>query len=752
MQQSNSPYRPLRFLGQCSLLAGLWLSGATINLAQASESTPMSPSVRVSVSLTNVTGGGRVVAKPGEKLGLRVEFTEYSDVNVAQTPLDNRAYVLPRLSLFKSDGKTLKRIEVVAWLDPRHFSLYSDRHGLLVFDPAQSIAGQRMVFALPRPGDANEDNPLNKMRLILRGAAPLGEISTVGILLLADQTLIADFSLPLMVAEKPAGLTDTIVDSPFRPKTPPGHLSVDGVLTLVELHEGNVQLTFSCASGMKSWRVTSFRPLKDWPKYVDQEIEAGDELQASAATFSGVLFPTDSLCSGDCSGASSLFKSWARHAADDELPPSLTVQSLPLEKDEAFAPVLMPIGMLSIKTIGENHDLPEEQSELTGEEASKVDEPHLDPTLQPNESEGMLATTNVLALLQDPADPLFEINWRDANVGEPAELYEAREHSSAAPLTTAVVDPEDPADQNIEINQPLIVRIDPVAQDSPQVEVVDPADLKSEINKPATILMDPVGLPSTYDNDFLLPGSVRADKRDYLAYNVFVHIPIRRFPLAAKEGGCASGWSVMLPPPVADPLGGLDGAKEQMQVLIDNVWDPGIWPEIWTWRSRPLFQISRSLAPLRTPELPSRRTGGWLIVSHYDNNAGMLRMPNANGDGKMEEIVADQLLRKLASPGVVVLLACQIAVPGPHSFLSHLIENGTLTLISNSAKIPGVIAGQFATAFIGVLGEAGPAGIAVEEAFWEALRRLPKNSQYAVPRFFLAGDPTVRLCAPPLVR
>jgi hypothetical protein len=666
-------------------------------LAQSPSELAPPPNILISASvtdITDITGAEKETARPGAELGLRVAFAEASSASSA----NGRVYLLSRTSLFQNDG-TPKRLEVVVWLDPRHFSIRSNRHGLLAIDPSQSIFDRHVVRALPDPGDANEASPTNQLRLILRDAAPRNETSTVGILLLGNNELIADFSLPLTVTEGHTAPSGATVNSPFRPKTPPENFSDDnGVLTLIELHQGYVQLTFACSFGMRSWRVVNDDSLKDWPKYVDVGI-AEAELETAASTFSGLLFPADLRCHSGCASAASLFNVWARHAANVEPPPSLTVQTLPLGKDETFAPVLMPAGVLPISDEAEELLLPEEQNEFANEEAfatpAEVTVP--DPALPPELASG------------SAVDPLLEASGfsgeRDATAGEAVAIAGAL---------------KDPADPEFEVNRPIAMTMDPVA--------------------PHVSQGGPLPLPDGSGHDEHATG--------YLAYKVVTHLPLHRFTATVPSKACAGAWSILVPPDIEDPDGGLDEAREQMRVLLD-IWDNRKDTNV---RGSELpFQYERSLTPLKTKEPQSARlTNAWLIVSHYNSSYGVLRMPRASG--KPQTVGGDELRRKLAPPGVVLLLACQTAVPATNTFLTHLIANGASTLISTSALLPGKVAGEFATAFMGVLGEAGPAGIYVVDAFRETLRRLPDKSQYAVPRFVLAGDPYVRLCAPPLVR
>jgi hypothetical protein len=661
------------------------ISGSACALAQSASEPIALSSILISAS---ITGPDRKTSRSGAPLGLRVDLAETSSADALSSSAKGTMYTLPRASLFQEDGTTPKRIEVVVWLDPRHFSLKSGRHGLLALDSGRSVAGHYDIVALSDTGDVNEGAP--KLRLYLRKAAPSNETSTVGILLLADDEPIADLSLPLKVTQGQIAPSQATSYSPFRPNTLPGNPSDNGALTLIELHDGEVQLTFVCAEGMRSWRVVNNRPLRDWPKYVDEGI-AEAALTTAASTFRDVLFPTGSRCKTGCTAAAALFNTWARRAASAESPPTLTVRTLPLGKDETFAPVLMPVGVLPVTNEVEQLALPDdisnEESLATPADATPLPDPALQPELM-----GASAS-----------DPLLK-------VGALSDELEARGEEAVA----ISADLQDPANPESEANAIALV-IDPVAAQKSQVHA--------------------------------LPSSVDIEKEDdpapdYLAYKLLSIVPLQGATASAASGACANSWSVLLPPDVKDPDGGLDAAREQMRVLLD------MWQAM---PPQPSFQYKRSLRPHLTRDArPEGLTGAWLIVSHYNNAIGFLKMPSI--DGSSQEVNEEQLKRKLASPGVVVLLACETAVPATHTFLRKLIDNGAVTLIATSALLPGRVAGQFATAFIGVLGEAGTAGISVADAFWETLKRLPPQSQYAVPRFILAGDPNVRLCAPPLVR
>jgi hypothetical protein len=742
----------------CQILLLFWISIAAPSAALAQEYVDLAEpsSILISASIIDSKGGvEKEAALPSDILELRIDITEPSSLNTMRLSANGKVTMLPRASLMQDDG-TPKRIEVVLWLDPRHFSLHSGRHGLLALHPAKSATGQYVVHALSASG--LEDISTSNLKFQLREKAPLNETSAVGILLLSDNELIADFSLPLTVSKVHAALSEATVDSPFRPKTAPGVPSDDAVLTLIELHEKKyVQLTFACASGMESWRVASGRySLQDWPKYVDDMIEAGADLAPTAAVFSEVLFPTGLACGSDCSAATSLFRGWARRAANLELPPNLTVQTLPIEQDEEFAPVLMPVGMLPIAEEDVNLSLPESlQPELMS----------LSTTDLMLHDEGLAEEFDILGEevavtvtnLQDPADLNSQADQLITATLGSVESRVLQDQSSPSALSELL----DPVNSELDHNELVFPMVDPVVQQVSQddhlqspgrveetgantTEMQDPADPEFEVNQNIVTVRDPAA------RETVLPTGT-GDATAYLAYNVVAHVPLHRVTTAPSSGACANAWTVLLPPDVKDSRGGLDDAREQMRVLL-NIWS--VLSDNWRASgSQPLFQYARSLVPLRTEELQrSKRTSSWLMVSHYNNAVGMVEMPRENGRGAMDQLVAGQLKRKLAPPGVVLLLACQTAVPGANMFLARLIENGASTLISTSARLPGAIAGQFATTFIGVLGEAGPDGISVADAFHETLRRLPLESQVAVPRFVLAGDPNVRLCAPPLVR
>jgi hypothetical protein len=652
----------------------LGLSCSAVGLAQAPTGQAAAPTIVISASITRANGHAAGEGTQDTPFWLSVDLAEAASPSAMPAPATSGQYTLLRASLFHDD-ETPKRIEVVVWLDPRHFSLNSHRHGLLVPNAAQGILGHHDVFVLPSPGHADADTQTTPMRLYLRSKAPPNEISTVGVILLADDELIADLALPLEVISPQGKRSDAVVSSPLRPVSSPlrpegqpGNRSDDGVLTIIELHPAKVQLTFAAAGSMRSWRVFAVDAhnkeleLRDWPKYVGDEIVDVD-LSMAASTFSGLLFPTDASCEGDCAGAASLFNAWARRAAAAEVPPTLTVQMLPFGEDRTFAPMVMPVGILPI------------------------------------------------APAAVPPDPALQPEWLSADI--------AGSLLNASAGTTDV--PSAKEDQGAAAG-PL----------------KDPADPQFTTNQNIGMVMDPVAAPAAGGGSSSPPDTGAGDEEAtrYLAYKVIAHSPLHRY-LVPVTGACAGAWLVLLPPDVPDPHGrGLDNARAEMHELL-NTWKPG--------SSQPGLRYERSLSPLMETKEIDR---AWLIVSHFNDKYGALEMPRAKGG--MEGVTKDTLRRKLAPPGVAVLLACQTAVPA--TFLASLLSHGVSTLIATSALLPGEVAGQFATAFMGVLGEAGAAGIATADAFRESLKRLPHNSQQYVPRFVLAGDPNVRLCAPPLVR
>jgi hypothetical protein len=276
----------------------------------------------------------------------------------------------------------------------------------------------------------------------------------------------------------------------------------------------------------------------------------------------------------------------------------------------------------------------------------------------------------------------------------------------------------------------------------------DPADPDLAINQTIYTVIDPVTLQAS--RLYPLQESLNIEENEspagFLTYNVVASVPARR-PTATAASSCIDTWTIILPSPdiktakIKDPRdSALILALEHLQTLL-NIWEGAKNRK----SEMPPFQYEFSLDLLKKSEPAlERRTGAWLILSHYDN--GSLRMPFGN----RIQSVGEDLKRELTPPGVVLLLACETAVPAPHSFLANLFDRGTTSaLISTMAPLPGITAGEFVTAFIGVLGEAGPDGITVADAFRTALQRIPQET---VPLFVLAGDPNVRLCAPPLVR
>jgi hypothetical protein len=573
--------------------------------------------------------------------------------------------------------------------------------------------------------------------------APLNETSTVGVLLLADDELLADFSLPLTVIKEPAvppEKREMETDSLFRPRTLPVNPSDDGVLTAIEVHEGgHVQLTFACAEGIRSWRVMDEYPLKDWPLYVDRQITANYPPGEVADKFGKILFPEneDRHCeTGNCAAAASLFDSWTRRVANAKRPPTLLVQALPFGKDASLTPVMLPVGVLRVPS--ELVDQPEalraealaaapDGTPPTPTSPEPVSEPALENSRLDDLSASSAGEASGTADVQDPADPDFEVNrylpvldLAAPRLGGPAPAGPPADGVGSTPVLAAQ---QDPADPDFEINRDIYTVLDPIAPQASRIYPLQSSD------------------------------GVEGDERtpSYLAYNVVASVPHHK-PIAAAARSCVDAWTILLPPPEVETAekrnpkdSALIMARGQMRTLL-NIW--GTLARDWKARL-PTFQYALSLAPLNESEpKQEKRTGAWLILSHYDN--GSLRMPVGND---LVQSVGENPKRELAPPGVVLLLACETAVPAPHSFLASLIDKGKASaLISSMAPLPGDAAGQFVTAFIGVLGEAGPDGISVADAFRAALRRLPQYLQDTVPRFVLAGDPSVRLCAPPLVR
>jgi hypothetical protein len=633
----------------------------------------------------SIAGTGRT---PGTQLGINLQLSDAQSKTFEGAALTSNTKVVPRSHLFHEDG-TLKSIEIVAWLNPRYFSLYSQRHGTLTLDnPA--------VLALPDPS-VEADDTHKRLKIFISKSAPVNEPTSIGLLIFAGNMLVADLSLALTITTKPSStLTETAPTSPFHPSTQPGASLYDGVLSLIELHSGHVQLTFASASDMRSWRVANDLSLSEWPGYADRLINQ-TELKTAASNLRNFLFPDDSRCeSGNdsCAAAAALFDDWAAEAGKQEPPPILVVQTLPMGKDETFTPLLMPLGILPIPR--------EPKDPLTPEGIE-----HLSDTCSPS-----------------------------TTIDTPLPDQKPEQSPRVGCSPNSIVRPENLAEEPNTLEKPTITKDD----------LTDPADPNLEINRSLTGVRDPAAPQGADTDSSIAANEVENDENDtgYLAYKVLPSLPLYRSKPNASYEICANVWSIMVPPDVTDPLGGLDAAREKMGALLRK-WDS--WKEL---PIKPLHQYERSLSPIESNESKGKQANVWLILSHYDFSVSALKMPRKNGT--FHSVGEGQVKRELSTPGIVFLLACETGVPATNSFLKRLITNGASTIISTNALLPGAVAGQFTTALMAVLEESGPAGVSAGDAFRKALKRLPKDMQQIVPRFVIAGDLNVRLCAPSLTR